>query len=203
MTYTVCAVLEKKDRIVLTLLPDGTALPNDKETVSLTFEDYASCGAPTAGIIVSEDDVERLRHGDRRYHALARALTILAAGDNSASLLFTKLQRRGIDRKDAAFAVRYALSHGILCENSQIERLVLRYAEEKLWGQARILPALEEKGYRTADILAVIAALQEDGRLNFDDIRDRLYEKSGVKSAFDQRKLAARHGFDVGNDTDF
>lgn len=184
--------------IRLTISPEGGERANEaQEHLILIPNDYETCGAPVVGARLSEEEVERLRHGGRRYEALSRALRILAAGDNSASLLFTKLRRHGIDRADAAFAVKYALSHGYLHEESQIERLILKKAEEKLWGRARILEDLRAKGYRSEDIHAVLDRLESSGALDFEDICTRLFEKKHPKNNLERAKIAMQHGFDL------
>ena len=168
----------------------------NEEVLTLTLEDYEACHTPTVGDVLSEEETARLRHGDRRHAALTRALRILAAGDNSTSLLFSKLRRHGVDRPDAAFAVKYAVSHGLLREEEQIERLICRSAEEKLWGRTRILHELEAKGYHREDVRTVIARLESDGTLDFAAVYQRLREKSRPEDPAEWAKIAARHGFD-------
>ena len=137
-----------------------------------------------------------MRSAHRRYEAVRRALSILAAADNSAAMLYRKLRLRSIAREDAAFAVAYVQKKGLIREREQLYRQIAKLANEKLYGPARILAALCEKGYRAADIRACIDGLVAQGELDFNEIRRTLYEKKKPQDEAVRQKLAFKHGFD-------
>ncbi len=196
MTYTLLRVLPKKDYVSLSLLPCNPQKDKqDEEKLSLSFEDYRACGIFSVGEELTEETVNRLRHGERRLTAVKKALRILAASDNSQLSLYKKLRQRGTEHLDAIYAVRQMVSSGYLCENEQLPRLILRYAEEKLFGRARILHELKEKGYRREDILLAIDSLTEAGALDFNLIKEKLYEKKIPQSSPEWSRLCMRHGF--------
>ena len=165
------------------------------ERLFLTERSYEKLGAPRKGTILSEESAEALRTAHRRYEAVRRATSILAYADNSEAMLLHKLRARKIRSEDAAFARAYVKAKGLIRERDQLERLVTRLANEKLYGRSRILRALCGKGYRAADIEACIDALCADGTLDFDCIKRTLLEKKAPKDGLERKKLLYTHGF--------
>lgn len=191
--YVLTQIAHGKSTLTLTLLPDRQDA--EKERLFITEKSYEKLGAPKKGSILSEEDAEKLRLAHRRYEAVRRALSILAFSDNSEAMLMRKLCARKIRREDAAFALAYVKSKGLIRERDQLDRLVMRLAHEKLYGRTRIVRALCEKGYRAEDIRESIDGLCEEGELDFDEIKRALFEKKQPKDEVERRKIAYTHGF--------
>ena len=194
--YLLTRVTHGQGTVTLTLqIAEGGAENAQSERLFLTERSYDKLGAPKKGTILSEESAEALRTAHRRYEAVRRATSILAYADNSEAMLLHKLRARNIRGEDAAFALAYVKAKGLIRERDQLERLVTRLANERLYGRSRILRALRGKGYRTADIEACIDALCADGTLDFDRIRRTLLEKKAPKDDLERKKLLYTHGF--------
>lgn len=192
--YVLTAVKPQNEGIKLTFsCADKKDAPS--EVLLLTENSYRKKGAPIKGTILSEEDMESYRLSHRRYHAVRRALSILSASDNSERMLYRKLRSRGILHEDACFAVAYAKKNCLIREREQLERLILRLANEKLYGRARIVRALNEKGYRITEINEILASCTESGTVDFSENLRALYEKKMPKDDSQRKKLAYSYGY--------
>ena len=192
--YVLTHIVRGQNGLTLTLLSDQEDTTK-KERLFITEKSYEKLNAPIKGTILSEEDAEKIRLAHRRYEAVRRALSILSFSDNSEVMLYRKLCQRGIRREDASFALAYVKSKGLIREHEQLKRLVIRLANEKLYGRTRILHALCEKGYRAEDISKSIDTLCAQGELDFAEIKRALYEKKAPKDEAEKRKIAYTHGF--------
>ena len=144
---------------------------------TLFREEYENIGSPAAGDLLTEEAMDGIDVGSRRYLAVCRALRILEAGENTRRQLRQKLILRGIDRESADFAVSYMDARGYIREREQAYRLAVQYSRYKYWGKAKILAHLTSKGYDRADVLSAIKEAEDDGELDFEAAFERLAEK--------------------------
>ena len=198
--YVLTGIVRNRGQLTLTLTSADGVSPQTNERLLLTEKSYAKLGAPKKGTILSEENAEEMRTAHRRYEAVRRALSILAASDNSEAMLYRKLCMRKIERDDAAFAVAYVKAKGLIREQEQLARMVTRLANEKLYGRTRIVHTLSAKGYRIADINESIDTLCARGELDFEKLKLALYEKKKPKDDAEKRKLAYAHGFSYANE---
>ena len=193
--YVLTGIVRARGQLTLTVKPSDASAADKGERLLLTEKSYEKLGAPTKGTILPEERVDEFRLAHRRYEAVRRAASILATSDNSEAMLYRKLCMRKIRREDAAFAVAYVKAKGLIREREQLDRLVMRLANEKFYGRTRIVHALCEKGYRAPDVNESIDALVTRGDLDFEEIRRALFAKKQPKDENERRKLAYTHGF--------
>jgi SOS response regulatory protein OraA/RecX len=115
---------------------------------------------PKTGMI-NETQLQQLEREERVCNALTIAMRALAAGNKSKLHLMAKLTHRGVEREDAAAAVRELTSRGLLDEGAN----AMRAAESgitKLWGNRRILADLRAKGYSEEVLRPVRARLADE-----------------------------------------
>ena len=145
---------DKGARVLLTVqTPQGEQKTLRLYTARLPF-------TPKTGAI-SEGKLEQLEHEARVSDALTIAMRSLATGNKSKLHLLAKLTHRGVEREDAAAAVRELTSRGLLDESAN----ALREAERgiaKLWGNRRILADLRAKGYSEETLRPVRARLADE-----------------------------------------
>ncbi len=188
----------------LTRLQSGCAvtvtLSNDTDCQEalhflLSPEDEVVLSGLQKGALLDEDTLSILSRYHDRYHAYRRALAILEAGDNSAQALYRKLHRRGINSEAAGYAVTRVRESGFLDEDRQLRRMILRLAEEKLWGMSRITAYLADKGYTAASVRRIAEELVQAEELDFSDIKKRLFRREAPKTRAEWQKCLYKHGF--------
>ena len=120
---------------------------------------------------------------------------MLSTSDKSARSVHRRLRELGFSEHSAGYAVEYCVSSGYLDERRQLARLVSVEANTALRGPRYICAKLTAKGYRRADVEAVIEELVEAGEVDFKDNLERLYEKKGVTDREERRALAYKYGY--------
>ena len=162
----------------------------------LTKSEYEAVGAPTVGSLIDEEVEERIAALNEAHAATAAALRILSFGDNNQAALTQKLRRRGFSAAAAEKAVEAMQRRGYINEEEQVYRLAVAYANRKLWGPRKILPALLAKGYAQADIKKALCRATESGEIDFEALRQVLLEKKLTeKDPQTARALLYRNGF--------
>ena len=86
--YVLTGIVRARGHLTLTLKPADGADTDNPERLLLTEKSYEKLGAPTKGTILPEERVDEFRLAHRRYEAVRRATSILAASDNSEAMLY-------------------------------------------------------------------------------------------------------------------
>lgn len=181
--YTVVGIADGDEKQVYTV-PDGT---------------YAEMGSPTRGEEIDCGTLELIKHCDECYRAKQTALKLLSYADNNERTLTAKLIRRGIGRDIAKQTVCEMVSLGYINESRQLERLIMREANEALSGPKKIIPKLMAKGYSRSDIDRAVARLCESGKVDFCENRARLIEKNVTRGATEDKikEILFKKGYSV------
>lgn len=137
------------DAIRIKLHIDG-----EEECHTLSAADHFLIGV-RKGEIDGEVYLEITTAADR-YAAVRAALRSLAAGQCSAQRLYCKLLAKRIRAEHAKYAVRFVRDKGYLDEKGQILSHLRTMILRKHMGRGKVMPMLLAKGYRTADIAAVL-----------------------------------------------
>lgn len=157
---------------------------------------YASLGRPAVGEELSEHVLAELSFADELYRAEKKALSLLSYADNNEKNLCMKLQRAGFSREVARTVCERMVSLGYVDERRQLERLVLRAANEALLSPRRITEKLCVKGYSRSLVTEVIRELEAAGDVDFDDSRRRLIMKLPEDASEDDvKKLLFKYGY--------
>ncbi len=165
------------ENILLTVLiqKDGFV---KKRKFEVTPNDYERLNFPSVDSELSEYEYKILTKSTHQKDAVSVALRILSQGDNNSSSLKRKLTERGFSPDVAESTVAQMLKLGYIDEKKQTYRYVLKLANQNLYGRRRIIPFLLNKGYKKEDIESSIEKAEQNGELNFLEIKKRLIEKS-------------------------
>ena len=172
---------ESGRHLILTLAagsPDG-----EKNRRTVTEAVYAAIGSPLRGDRLTEEQTEAILAEDERFRALRQGYRLLACADNSERALLRKLRAKGFSEEAAAAAVREAVEDGALCEERQLDRLILGEVGRGLSGPRKLLRKLAARGYRPADIRARVGALAARGEIDFEKSKRALIEKFAPRLA--------------------
>ncbi len=167
--------VKKKENSPLLLL--GISEEGESARYTVDARLYNEIGRPIKGDVLSESDMAALLYSDEYYRARKKALALLSLSDNNERTLKDKLMRGGIRREIAAEVVAEMVGRGFVDEARQLERLVLREANEALYGFYKITARLLRKGYKLSDIRRTVDNLRESGEVDFDENLARLKEK--------------------------
>lgn len=187
---------DEKGAMRVTVRLSGDEGEDSRRTYRLTAEQYDGCGAPDAKSAVSDETIAAFAVYEGQNAAVEKAVSILAFGDNSAMGLYRKLRRHGYDKETSESAVNRMLSLGYIREHDQAYRLVVLAAQSKKWGKRRIAASLSEKGYPAALSARVLREAEENGDVDFDEIRASLLATLPPEADYaERRKLLAKYGF--------
>ena len=167
--------VKRKENSTLLLLGISEEGESARYTVDASL--YASIGRPIKGDELSGSDMEAVIYSDEYYRARKKALALLSLSDNNERALKEKLMRFGIRREIAEEVTSEMVGRGFVDETRQLERLILREANEALGGRYKIVARLARKGYKLSDIRRVLDALVESGEVDFEENLERLKEK--------------------------
>ena len=156
-------------------------------------EAYFEEGSPSAGDTFSLDDLSALIGEEDARLAYARAVKILAAGDNTKRNLVRKLSERGFLRESAEMAVARLEQDGYIREAELLERQLEIYAK-RLWGPKKFLPNLIEKGFVRADIEAALVRAKEMGIYDADAIKAEILKDLPAGDAATRRARLYKYG---------
>lgn len=162
-----------------------------KRKYEVTPKDYERLGFPSVDSELSEYECRILAKSVHQKDAISVALRILSQGDNNSASLKRKLTERGFSPDTAEDAVAQMIKLGYIDEKKQTYRYVLKLANQNLYGKRKIIPFLLNKGYKKEDIERAIEKAEQDGELDFTDIKKRLIEKS----RFDEENRAEIKAF--------
>ena len=147
------------------------------EKYTLNEGTYREIGCPLTDDTVSEENLALLVARDAHVRARRAALRILSYSDNSRAMLIRKLKHAGFEPRLAERVCDEMTAHGYLNEDSQIERAVIKYANDSLLGKYKITPKLAARGYSASAVYSKISELEERGEISFKDNFSRLKEK--------------------------
>ena len=176
------------------LVSDGA-----REKLYISNTEYARCGAPAIGEEISEEVYYRMARFDEYHKAKKKALSILSYADNNQKNLIRKLRIAGFSQDLAEMITREMVSLGYVDERSQLRRLILAEANERLQGPNKILAKLTAKGYSAYDVRQVMQSLVDEGEISFKANAYRLIEKKLPKDATaDEKKtLLYKNGYKI------
>ena len=186
-------IKEIKNTHLLTLGIDG-----DGESVRFTVSAsvYAAVGRPAVGEALSEHVCAELSYADELYRAEKKALSLLSFADNNERTLMQKLLRAGFCRDVAQSVCERMVMLGYIDEERQLERLILKGANEALLSERRICEKLRAKGYGTTLIQRVTSRLTASGEIDFSQNRDRLLSRLPDDATDEEKnKLLYKHGY--------
>ena len=186
-------IKEIKNTHLLTLGIDG-----DGESVRFTVSAsaYAAVGRPTVGEELSEHVYAELSYADELYRAEKKALSLLSFADNNERTLMQKLLRAGFCRDVAQSVCERMVMLGYVDEERQLERLILKGANEALLSERRISEKLRAKGYGSSLISRVMTRLVSTGEIDFSENRERLLSRLPGDATDEERiKLLYKHGY--------
>lgn len=135
---------------------------------------------------LSEEDIAR--------RAYARAVKILAAGDNTKRNLLRKLCERGFPRESAEAAVTRLVAEGYIREEELLLRQLSIYAKRK-WGPKKFMPNLIDKGFVRADIEAALRRAREEDIYDPEKIKAELIAELPSEDTAARRAWLYKHGF--------
>ena len=161
---------------------------------------YSELSRPIRGQELGEGEMELVRAEDEYVRAKKRALYLLSYADNNERTLTLKLRERGFSAGVSAEVARDMVSLGYINEKAQLERLIVREANEKLFGKGKIVPRLMAKGYSASEINSVLAGLVEAGEIDFSENAKKLMEKKLPIGADEEerRALLVKYGYRSG-----
>jgi len=162
----------------------------------ITRADWGRIGSPERGQVLSAEETARLIRLAERRGAVARALNILAYGDNSRLNLRRKLIRSGCRREDADYAVDLMTRHNYIREDDAARRQA-ELCCKKGWSERKTLSFLFAHGYSQETARAAVAAAQADGTADFQANRESFIEKKRAegKTPDEIRTALWRAGF--------
>ena len=151
-----------------------------------------SRGDEVSGAVLFE-----IKADDSLYRATKKALSYLSVSDVSERGLVMKLRRAGFSREVAESVAADMQGHGYINEKRQLERLILREANEKLRGKRVIVPRLIAKGYSQRAVNEVLDELILRGEVSFSENAKRLCDKllPDKTSEDEVKKLLYKYGY--------
>lgn len=135
-----------------------------------------------------------LTQEEAERRAYARAVKILAAGDNTKRMLMRKLCERGFSPESATAAVERLVEEGYIREDELLLRQLGIYAKRR-WGPKKFMPNLIDKGFSRADIEAALRQALEEGIYDAEAIRAALLSELPSTDAAARRAWLYKHGF--------
>ena len=192
---------KNKNNISLTVLLQ-TNDRKSKRKFEVTQKDYERLDFPEIGRELSEYDLKILSKSSCEKDAVAIALRILAHGDNNRFNLKGKLLHKGFGEEIAELTVEKMVELGFVNEYDQAYRYAIQLANQKLYGENKIIPFLLSKGYSKEDIENAIRNAVADDEIDFESIKKRLCEKNGIspENAKEIKSILYKYGHSSGFD---
>jgi len=119
----------------------------EKLTVSTSMlSEIGNIGFDVLPYALTKEKYDTLEYDASLWEAVRKGLDILSYGDNTRSVLITKLRQRGFDKYISEDAAEYICSLGYIDEKRILEKYVDQLANVKLYGRSRIKNELYKKG---------------------------------------------------------
>lgn len=159
-TYSIKSVSESPAGISVSIRI-GTAEAN--ETVEyLISREFWHWGRLQSGGAITEEDYLRMERSAALSRAIARMKGILSYSGVSRRTLIHKLKGYDFSEEICEYAADYAVEHGMVKEDVQVEHAIDTYLRRKYWGRRRIVAELSAKGYPREVIENALAEIPED-----------------------------------------
>lgn len=197
------------DDMRATVLSVSANAAHDVYTLSLSFpssdgervalyrvggEEYCAAGAPSERDVLEGEELYLIIRAEEEKRAYARALRILASGDNSARALQRKLCERGFDARAARTAAERLVREGYLREEEMLLRQFAIFAK-RLWGEGKYMPVLLSKGFSRELIERVRERASDEGVYDAECVREELLSRFAPKGYAEERALLYKYGF--------
>ena len=159
-TYSIKFVSESPAGISVSIRI-GTAEAN--ETVEyLISREFWHWGRLQSGGAITEEDYLRMERSAALSRAIARMKGILSYSGVSRRTLIHKLKGYDFSEEICEYAADYAVEHGMVKEDVQVEHAIDTYLRRKYWGRRRIVAELSAKGYPREVIENALAEIPEE-----------------------------------------
>ena len=159
-TYSIKSVSESPAGISVSILI-GTA-DNYETTEYLISREFWQWGRLQNGSDITEEDFLGMDRSAALSRAIARMKGILSYSGVSRRMLIQKLKGYDFSEEICSTAADYAVEHGMVREDVQVEHAVDTYLRRKYWGRRRIAAELSAKGYPREVIESALADIPEE-----------------------------------------
>ena len=159
-TYSIKSVSESPAGISVSILI-GTA-DNYEVTEYLISREFWQWGRLQNGSDITEEDFLGMDRSAALSRAIARMKGILSYSGVSRRMLIQRLKGYDFSEEICTTAADYAVEHGMVREDVQVEHAVDTYLRRKYWGRRRIAAELSAKGYPREVIESALADIPEE-----------------------------------------
>ena len=159
-TYSIKSVSESPAGISVSILI-GTA-DNYETTEYLISREFWQWGRLQNGSDITEEEYLGMDRSAALSRAIARMKGILSYSGVSRRMLIQRLKGYDFSEEICATAADYAVEHGMVREDVQVEHAVDTYLRRKYWGRRRIAAELSAKGYPREVIESALADIPEE-----------------------------------------
>ena len=159
-TYSIKSVSESPAGISVSILV-GTA-DNYETTEYLISREFWQWGRLQNGSDITEEEFLGMDRSAALSRAIARMKGILSYSGVSRRMLIQKLKGYDFSEEICTTAADYAVEHGMVREDVQVEHAVDTYLRRKYWGRRRIAAELSAKGYPREVIESALADIPEE-----------------------------------------
>ena len=160
ITYSIKAVSESPAGISVTILADTADNANTVEY--LISREFWKWGRLHSGAVITEEDYFGMEQSAAMSRAIARMKGILSYSGVSRRTLIQKLKGYDFSEEICGAAADYAVEHGMVREDVQVEHAIDTYLRRKYWGRRRIVAELSAKGYPREVIENALAEIPEE-----------------------------------------
>ena len=164
ITYSIKAVSESPAGISVTIWMDTADNANTVEY--LISREFWKWGRLHCGAVITEEDYFGMEQSAALSRAIARMKGILSYSGVSRRTLIQKLKRYDFSEEICISAADYAVEHGMVREDVQVEHAIGTYLRRKYWGRRRIVAELSTKGYPREVIEAALDEIPEEDFLH-------------------------------------
>ena len=159
-TYSIKSVSESPAGISVSIRI-GTAEAN--ETVEyLISREFWHWGRLSNGVSITEEEYLGMDRSAALSRAIARMKGILSYSGVSRRTLIHKLKGYDFSEEICEYAADYAVEHGMVKEDVQVEHAIDTYLRRKYWGRRRIVAELSAKGYPREVIENALSEIPEE-----------------------------------------
>lgn len=159
-TYSIKSVSESPAGISVSILI-GTA-DNYETTEYLISREFWQWGRLQNGSDITEEDFLGMDRSAALSRAIARMKGILSYSGVSRRMLIQRLKGYDFSEEICTTAADYAVEHGMVREDVQVEHAIDTYLRRKYWGRRRIAAELSAKGYPREVIESALADIPEE-----------------------------------------
>ena len=159
-TYSIKSVSESPAGISVSILI-GTA-DNYETTEYLISREFWQWGRLQNGSDITEEEYLGMDRSAALSRAIARMKGILSYSGVSRRMLIQRLKGYDFSEEICSTAADYAVEHGMVREDVQVEHAVDTYLRRKYWGRRRIAAELSAKGYPREVIESALADIPEE-----------------------------------------